>query len=128
MILVTGGASQGKLNYAASLFPKTSWADGRTCSEQELLSCGGIHHFHSYIEMRMKEGKTEEELLQLADLIYRENPDMVMVTDEIGYGIVPADAFDREYREVTGRVCTRIASYASQVYRVVCGAGTVIKG
>ena len=40
-------------------------------------------------------------LLQLADLIYRENPDMVMVTDEIGYGIVPADAFDREYREVT---------------------------
>lgn len=128
MILVTGGAYQGKLNYAKSLAPETDWADGRICTEQELLYSGGIHHFHSYIENRMKEGRTQEELLHLADTLCRENPAAVVVTDEIGYGIVPADAFDREYREAVGRVCTSLASYAAQVHRVVCGVGTVIKG
>lgn len=128
MILVTGGVYQGKLNYAETISPETVWADGRTCTEQEILSCGGIHHFQSYIENRMKEGKMQEELLCLADAICRENPEIIIVTDEVGCGIVPADAFDREYREVTGRVCTRLASYAGQVHRVVCGIGTVIKG
>lgn len=128
MILVTGGAYQGKLNYAKVLCPGKEWADGCICTEQELLSCGGIFRFHSYIENRMKEGMTQEELLYLADTLYRENPEVVVVTDEIGYGIVPADAFEREYREVTGRVCTRLASYAAQVHRVICGVGTVIKG
>ena len=47
--------------------------------------------------------------------------------DEIGYGIVPVDRMEREYREQTGRVCTRLAAYSEKVYRVMCGIGQVIK-
>ena len=57
-----------------------------------------------------------------------ENSEIVLITDEIGYGIVPADAFYREYRETHGRVCTQIAAEAKEVHRVICGIGTVIKG
>ena len=57
-----------------------------------------------------------------------ENSEIVLITDEIGYGIVPTDAFYREYRETHGRVCTQIAAEAKEVHRVICGIGTVIKG
>ena len=43
------------------------------------------------------------------------------------YGIVPVDRMEREYREQTGRVCTRLAAYSEKVYRVMCGIGQVIK-
>ena len=46
---------------------------------------------------------------------------------EVGYGVVPVDAFDRKYREAVGRVCTKLAAYSHKVTRVVCGIGTVIK-
>ena len=39
----------------------------------------------------------------LAEKLMRRNPGAVVITDEIGYGIVPADAFLREYREAAGR-------------------------
>ena len=34
---------------------------------------------------------------------------------------------NRAYREKTGRVCCQAARRASEVHRVVCGIGTVIK-
>ena len=49
------------------------------------------------------------------------------VSQEVGYGVVPMDAFDRKYREAVGRVCTGLASKSKKVTRVVCGIGTVIK-
>ena len=55
------------------------------------------------------------------------NPDIVVVSQEVGYGVVPMDAFDRKYREAVGRVCTGLASKSKKVTRVVCGIGTVIK-
>ena len=50
-----------------------------------------------------------------------------LVSQEVGYGVVPMDAFDRKYREAVGRVCTDLASKSKKVIRVVCGIGTVIK-
>lgn len=64
----------------------------------------------------------------LAEKLMRRNPGAVVITDEIGYGIVPADAFLREYREAAGRVCTKLAANAKEVWRVSCGIGTRIKG
>ena len=35
-----------------------------------------------------------------------EERDLVIVCDEIGCGLVPVDAFEREYREAVGRIMT----------------------
>ena len=40
--------------------------------------------------------------------------------DEIGNGIVPLDAFEREYREQTGRAEILLAKKADEVVRVIC--------
>ena len=51
-----------------------------------------------------------------------------MITNELGSGVIPADPFDRQWREASGRAACDLAKYAAQVHRVVCGIGTVIKG
>ena len=57
----------------------------------------------------------------------RENPRLLLISNELGYGVVPMDAFDRTYRETTGRICTYLAKESQTVIRVVCGMGMVIK-
>lgn len=125
MVLIIGGAYQGKRLYAEELYPNVAWLDGRTCKEEDIFRCQGIHHFHSYIQRMMREGK---DLENFAGKLMTENPGLILVSDEIGCGIVPVDPFDRQYREMTGRVCTQLAACAEEVYRVVCGIGMRIKG
>ena len=71
--------------------------------------------------------KSRQRCGQTGRRIMGENPDIILVSQEVGYGVVPMDAFDRKYREAVGRVCTDLASKSKKVIRVVCGIGTVIK-
>lgn len=71
--------------------------------------------------------KAGNDISSLAEDLIRVNPDLILVSDEVGYGVVPIDAFDRAYREVVGRICTKLAAYSHRVTRVACGIGTVIK-
>ncbi len=61
-------------------------------------------------------------------LLIEKNPDLVIVSDEVGYGVVPIDRLEREYREQAGRCMELLAASAGQVYRVVCGIGMKLKG
>lgn len=124
MILVTGGCFQGKTEYACEAFgiSREEAADGATCSLDELYSARLLYHFHEYIRRLMGAGE-EFSLARLK----AENPAVILVTNELGCGVVPVDRFDREYREKTGRICCEIAKEAKEVHRVVCGIGTVIK-
>ena len=125
MRMIIGGAFQGKMEYAQKEYPGIRWVDGAACSEEELLQCEGVYHFNLYIRKSMEK---YEEMRLFADRIIRENPQIVIITDEIGYGLVPIDAFERRYREETGRICTRLAAFSERVDRVVCGIGLPIKG
>ena len=124
MILVTGGCFQGKTDYACRTFgiERKDAVDGMTCPLEAVESAALLYHFHEYIKrlmMEEKEFSVEEVLLK--------NPNIVLVTNELGYGVVPVDRFDRAYREKTGRVCCQVAKVSKEVHRVVCGIGTVIK-
>ena len=55
------------------------------------------------------------------------HPDCIIISDEIGNGIVPLDGFEREYRERTGRMLVELADRAEEVIRVICGIGQRIK-
>lgn len=123
--MVTGGAYQGKRKFAERIYGTLQWADGANCPLEDLYTCGGIFHFEAYIKRRMQSG---DDLEGLADSIVRRNPELVIVTREIGYGLVPIDAFERDYREKTGRICTELAALASRVDRVICGIGVLLKG
>ncbi|HCT92936.1 MAG TPA: adenosylcobinamide kinase [Lachnospiraceae bacterium] len=124
MILVIGGAFQGKQQFARDISGLEDWADGRTCGEEELDTCSGMIHFHEYIRNRLAKG---QDCTGIAERVARTNPNVVLVANELGCGVVPMDAFDRRYRETVGRICTGLAAEAEAVYRVVCGIGVKIK-
>lgn len=52
---------------------------------------------------------------------------LIIISNEVGYGLVPVEAFEREYRETVGRVNCFFAGEAEQVIRVVSGIGKRIK-
>lgn len=52
---------------------------------------------------------------------------LVMVTNEVGDGIVPENKLSRIFRDIAGRVNQYIASRCNEVYLVVCGIPVKIK-
>ena len=49
MIMIIGGAYQGKLAYAKETFPDVRWTDGEQCEKEAIFQYRGIFHFHKYI-------------------------------------------------------------------------------
>ena len=151
MILVTGGYCQGKLAFAEQQFAlrEEEIADGAVCQLDAFAGVGAgresaeqtdtdtaaqaepsaairaLNHFHLLVRHWMEAG---EDAAARTEEMLRMYPGMVILTDEIGCGIVPMDGFEREYREVHGRICCRLAQEADAVIRVVCGIGSWIKG
>ncbi len=146
MKMVIGGAYQGKLRWTKTHIVENDrdiqenkneeskqWIDGETCGVEEIYHCIGIYHFHRYIA-RFLNSTTKDSLSGLekssenfAKELYKKNQELIIVTEEIGYGIVPLDPKERSYREQVGRVCTALAKESEEVYRVICGIGTRIK-
>ena len=81
MIMIIGGAYQGKLAFAKKIYPDVTWADGAVCTEEELYSCEGIYHFHQYIERKIKEG---EPIDDLAEELIRKNPELILMRSDTG--------------------------------------------
>ena len=126
MNLVIGGAFQGKRAYTFRTFclEQPEWTDGKNCELEELFTCRAIYDFHEYLRRGLEaEWLTDDFVEQLI----QKNPDILIVSNEIGYGIVPVTAVEREYREMVGRICTALAVKAQEVHRVTCGIGMVIK-
>ena len=135
MKLVVGGRAQGKTEFARALAgtreeggqesPQTgAAADGRTDDMEAAMRAAVILHVEVYVRRLMERG---EDPFAFAERLLRENPEAVAAADEIGCGIVPADAFLRKYRETAGRVCQRLAAGSDEVYRVICGIGKRMK-
>ncbi len=110
MELYIGGYKQGKLKYVLTKYPN---AENRVCND-----------LHLWIREMLQEGQDAE--LEVIRYI-EENPDCILICDEIGNGIVPVDAFERRYREQVGRILIEVAKRADRVERVICGLGQRIK-
>src|SRR5437588_440477 len=67
----------------------------------------------------------EELLTTLATL--DSSKTLIIVTNEVGLGIVPAYALGRIYRDILGLVNQRLAAAAARVYLMVAGLGVDIK-
>ena len=122
--IIIGGAFQGKAQYATKIYPGLELTDGFNCLLDEIGNCVAVNEFHSFTRRWLSEGRTKEELLKILEK--NENLQL-LISDEIGYGLVPVDDFEREYREFHGRVMTELAEQADCVERIVCGIPQRIK-
>lgn len=132
MKLVIGGRAQGKLNYVLQHMTDENYQiyDGVFPDEGELFNLTRknewliVNHFHKWVNKELKENRNPEEELEA---FLKKSVRFVVISDEIGNGIVPVDAFEREYRERTGRMLIKLAEQADEVVRVLCGIGQKIK-
>ena len=132
MKLVIGGRAQGKLNYVLQHMTDENYQiyDGVFPDEGELFNLTKknewliVNRFHKWVNKELKENRNPEEELEA---FLKKGVRFVIISDEIGNGIVPVDAFERDYRERTGRMLIMLASQADEVVRVICGIGQKIK-
>ena len=126
MKMIIGGAFQGKAAFAEKTMEirPEEWADGGSCGRDELFTCRGIRNFHLYVRRALAEGWDAD---ALPEQLEEKNPGVLIVTNELGYGIVPMDPEERTWRETDGRLCARLAAYADEVWRVTCGIGQRLK-
>ena len=68
------------------------------------------------------------EIEELIDCMDVTEADFIIVTNETGLGIVPADRVSRMYRDALGRANQRIAQHADEVYLLTAGIPLTIKG
>ncbi len=80
--------------------------------------------FHESVREALGRGEDPREY---ARRLCREQPDAVVVANEVGSGVVPVDAAERAFREAVGRALCVIAQNAASVTRAVCGIGVRIK-
>lgn len=126
MKLVIGGYANGKLDYVLDRPEAQAYRvyDGCLPEEAEWLEQVIIDHLNLWIKKQLEEQQNPEQRL---DEFLKQCPDCILISDEIGNGIVPMDAFEREYREKTGRILIELAKQADEVVRVVCGIGQKLK-
>ena len=126
MVLIFGGAYQGKLEYALDNFNMTE-KDVFHCKEEAVLdlSFKVISNLENFVMGCVKEGKEAKDLL----LEYGEAlEDKIIIVTDISQGIVPMDPVQRNWREMVGRTMLYLGGRAEKVIRVFCGLGQEIKG
>lgn len=111
MILIIGGAYQGKYDFALNTLG---------LKEENILNS-----FHMLTKRMLEDGKSIE---KETEKIIEDKDIQAVISDEIGCGVVPMDKADREWREQTGRALCKIAAASYEVYRIQCGVPLKIKG
>ena len=114
MILIIGGAYQGKLSYAMETF-RLEEADVYTCSAGEIdfskRCIYALEEFtwgHSDPKAYFQEHREE----------WR---DSILILRDVFCGVVPMDPETRLWRQKTGRLSQYLSREADQVSRIFCG-------
>lgn len=124
MNLIIGGAYQGKLEFAISKYQKDIVADGNICILEDTYSCEILNNFQNLVKRYFY---TLDETIQYLDTLLDKNSSVIIVSTEVGCGIVPIEKSNRDYRELIGRVCCEVSKRADTVERVFCGLGVTLK-
>jgi adenosylcobinamide kinase/adenosylcobinamide-phosphate guanylyltransferase len=67
------------------------------------------------------------EIQELITCIDKCRADFIIVTNEVGLGIIPADIVSRQYRDLLGRANRLLAARVDEVYFMVAGIPMVVK-
>ena len=73
------------------------------------------------IDAPLIEKEVTGEISELAECIDQVNASFIIVTNEVGMGLVPANQMSRLYRDLLGEANQRLAQQSDEVYLMVAG-------
>lgn len=126
MVLIFGGAYQGKLEYALNTYKLTE-RDVYHCDMETMVidfDRKVIADLEKFVLACVKEGIDARECLEENLEKLRER---IVIFDDISQGVVPMDKTERAWREMAGKCMTYLAQQADEVIRVFCGIGNKVK-
>lgn len=101
---------------------------GRAKADQVLL----IDCLTLWVSNHLMAGLDEEALLTQADrlaaALAQSHADVILVSNEVGWGLVPENAMARVFRDVIGRLHQKLAKVCDTVYLVTAGLPLKLKG
>ena len=118
MILIIGGAYQGKLTFAKDAFG---------LEDSDVYTCDGPELDFSRRCVRSLETFTLECAKADVDAVARlrehrqQWQDTIFICRDISCGVVPLDSTMRKWRNLNGQVCSYLAGEAQRVSRIFCG-------
>lgn len=127
MIFIYGGIAQNKLKFTLEKFSlsESDVFDAEKKDISYLRNEKVIYHFD-----RIAEKWIESDMDPLGEIVKIKDrlADRIIISNEVGCGLVPADSRERKYREAVGRINCILAEKSDTVYRVCCGLGLMLKG
>mgnify|MGYP004466660127 FL=1 len=124
MMLIIGGSYEGKTEYAEA-GGISDICDGETAGFEEIKKHKCVKNYQMLVKRQLEAGI--DPLIE-AEKLFDECPDIVIISTEIGCGIVPIEKSERIWRETVGNVCCFIAAKSEKVIRISCGIASFIKG
>lgn len=124
MMLIIGGSYEGKTKYAEAV-GISDICDGETAGFDEIKKHKCVKNYQMLVKRQLEAGLDP---LNEVEKLFDECPDIVIISTEIGCGIVPIEKSERIWRETVGKVCCFIAAKSQKVIRISCGIASVIKG
>ena len=118
MILIIGGAWQGKRDFAKETFCLAE-EDIFTCRGQEIdFSRHCVDRLEVFTLACVQAGEDPVAYFESRTDAWRE---AVLICRDISCGVVPMNAEQRLWRNETGRLCQYLAKRAERVSRIFCG-------
>ncbi|OGO17627.1 MAG: bifunctional adenosylcobinamide kinase/adenosylcobinamide-phosphate guanylyltransferase [Chloroflexi bacterium RBG_16_50_11] len=78
-------------------------------------------------EAQIVEKTVVAEINKLIDCIKKTEADFIIVTNEVGLGIIPGDKVSRLYRDLLGKANQMLAQHVNEVYFMVAGIPVYVK-
>jgi len=126
MILVFGGAYQGKLDYVMERFDLGE-ADIYRCNEKNSEKPDGkrvIYELDKWILAKLIEKTYNEEDV---NAFIRNLNEEIVICNDISCGIVPMEPIQRAWREAVGRAMATLSKRGDEVIRLYCAIATKLK-
>ena len=126
MILIIGGAYQGKLTFTKEKFSLND-TDIFTCCEDIIKidsSKRALYKFDRLVLAMIKNKIDPVEFLTKNMELMREK---IIISDDIFCGVVPMEAEARMWREKLGYCLAAVSANSQEVYRLFCGIAAKLK-
>lgn len=123
MKLFVGGEGNGKLEFVLEKYALTN--DDVALTFEEAKTKKIFYNLQDEVKEALKK---EADPYKAMEEVTKINPDIFVICNEVGSGVVPIEKEDRRYREAVGRICCQLAKKSDAVYRIICGLPMVLKG
>lgn len=92
-----------------------------------LLVSNILGQYSEDVEAAIIESAVKSEIEALVKCMRQVNTSLVLVTNEVGMGVVPESRSGRLYRDLLGRANQMLAGYCDQIYLMVAGIPVSLK-